>query len=60
MIASLPSKIGLAFRGNARACRARKAASLAGCKARPPEALLKQLEEMGFRHVPELLRSRDP
>jgi hypothetical protein len=26
----------------------------------PPEALLKQLEEMGFRHVPELLRSRDP
>jgi hypothetical protein len=23
----------------------------------PPEALLKQLEEMGFRHVPELLRS---
>ena len=25
----------------------------------PPEALLKQLEEMGFRHVPELLRSRD-
>jgi hypothetical protein len=28
--------------------------------AAPPEALLKQLEEMGFRHVPELLRSRDP
>jgi hypothetical protein len=26
----------------------------------PPEALLKQLEEMGFRHVPELLRSQDP
>jgi hypothetical protein len=26
----------------------------------PPDALLKQLEEMGFRHVPELLRSRDP
>ncbi len=26
----------------------------------PPEALLKQLEQMGFRHVPELLRSRDP
>lgn len=26
----------------------------------PPEALLEQLEEMGFRHVPELLRSRDP
>jgi hypothetical protein len=26
----------------------------------PPEALLKQLEEMGFRHVPALLRSRDP
>ena len=26
----------------------------------PPEALLKQLEEMGFRHVPELLHSRDP
>jgi hypothetical protein len=26
----------------------------------PPEPLLKQLEEMGFRHVPELLRSRDP
>jgi hypothetical protein len=25
----------------------------------PPEALPKQLEEMGFRHVPELLRSRD-
>jgi hypothetical protein len=26
----------------------------------PPEALFKQVEEMGFRHVPELLRSRDP
>jgi hypothetical protein len=26
----------------------------------PPEDLLKQLEDMGFRHVPELLRSRDP
>ena len=26
----------------------------------PPEALLRQLEEMGFRYVPELLRSRDP
>jgi hypothetical protein len=26
----------------------------------PPEALLKQLEEMGFRHVPKVLRSRDP
>jgi hypothetical protein len=26
----------------------------------PPEALLKQLEEMGFRHVPELLRSWHP
>jgi hypothetical protein len=26
----------------------------------PPEALLQQLEAMGFRHVPELLRSRDP
>jgi len=26
----------------------------------PPEALLRQLEQMGFRHVPELLRSRDP
>ena len=26
----------------------------------PPEALLRELEEMGFRHVPELLRSRDP
>jgi hypothetical protein len=26
----------------------------------PPEALLKQLEQMGFRHVPELLRARDP
>jgi hypothetical protein len=26
----------------------------------PPEALLKQLEQMGFRYVPELLRSRDP
>ena len=26
----------------------------------PPEALLRQLEEMGFRHVPELLRSWDP
>jgi hypothetical protein len=26
----------------------------------PPEALLQQLEEMGFRHVPELLRSWDP
>jgi hypothetical protein len=25
----------------------------------PPEALLKQLEEMGFLHVPELLRSWD-
>jgi hypothetical protein len=25
----------------------------------PPEALLRQLEEMGFRHVPELLRSRN-
>jgi hypothetical protein len=23
----------------------------------PPEALLRQLEEMGFRYVPELLRS---
>jgi hypothetical protein len=26
----------------------------------PPEAIIKQLEEMGFRHVPELLRSRQP
>jgi hypothetical protein len=26
----------------------------------PPEALLQQLEAMGFRHVPELLCSRDP
>jgi hypothetical protein len=26
----------------------------------PPEALLRELEQMGFRHVPELLRSRDP
>jgi hypothetical protein len=26
----------------------------------PPEALLQQLEEMGFRHVPELLRSWNP
>ena len=26
----------------------------------PPEALLRQLERMGFRDVPELLRSRDP
>jgi hypothetical protein len=26
----------------------------------PPEALLQQLEAMGFRHVPELLRSWDP
>jgi hypothetical protein len=26
----------------------------------PPEALLQQLEEMGFRYVPELLRSWDP
>jgi hypothetical protein len=26
----------------------------------PPEALLQQLEEMGFRHVPELLRSWHP
>jgi hypothetical protein len=26
----------------------------------PPEALLEQLEQMGFRHVPELLRSWDP
>jgi hypothetical protein len=30
-----------------------------GLQGAPPEALLKQLEEMGFRHVPELLRSRD-
>jgi hypothetical protein len=26
----------------------------------PPEALLQQLEQMGFRHVPELLRSWNP
>jgi hypothetical protein len=26
----------------------------------PPEALLRELKKMGFRHVPELLRSRDP
>jgi hypothetical protein len=26
----------------------------------PPEALLQQLEQMGFRHVPELLRGWDP
>jgi hypothetical protein len=26
----------------------------------PPEALLRELEQMGFRHVPELLRSRNP
>jgi hypothetical protein len=26
----------------------------------PPEALYRQLERMGFRYVPELLRSRDP
>ena len=26
----------------------------------PPEALLEQLEAMGFRHVPELLRGRNP
>jgi hypothetical protein len=26
----------------------------------PPEALLEQLEEMGFRYVPELLRGRHP
>jgi hypothetical protein len=26
----------------------------------PPEALLQQLEEMGFRHVPELLRAWNP
>jgi hypothetical protein len=26
----------------------------------PPQALLQQLEQMGFRHVPELLRSWDP
>ena len=26
----------------------------------PPEALLEQLEQMGFRHVPELLRGRHP
>ena len=26
----------------------------------PPEALLEQLEQMGFRHLPELLRSGDP
>jgi hypothetical protein len=26
----------------------------------PPEALLEQLEQMGFRHVPELLRGRYP
>jgi hypothetical protein len=29
-------------------------------RGEPPEALLQQLEAMGFRHVPELLRSRDP
>jgi hypothetical protein len=26
----------------------------------PPEALLEELEQMGFRHVPELLRGWDP
>jgi hypothetical protein len=26
----------------------------------PPEALLRQLEQMGFRHVPELLRTLNP
>jgi hypothetical protein len=25
----------------------------------PPEALLRQLEQMGFRYIPELLRNRD-
>ena len=30
-----------------------------GLQGAPPDALLKQLDEMGFRHVLELLRSRD-
>jgi hypothetical protein len=53
-------KIGMAFMGTAKECRFARRPGWRTHGGAPPEALLQQLEAMGFRHVLELLRSRDP
>jgi hypothetical protein len=60
-IAALPLEIGMAFRGTARACRAHRAARVAGCTApRRPKPSLDSSSKLGFRHVPELCTAEIP
>jgi hypothetical protein len=60
-IVALPLKIGMAFHGHRQSMPGSQGGQGGGRHGgAPPEALLQQLEAMGFRHVPELLGSRDP